>query len=85
MIIGSIDFGAVVDALHPAQQRLSREINPKVLSQREWKSKVREKNPFVSDVLSKKKIFLLGNERDHSGNHVFKTNAVMPARGGIRG
>jgi predicted nucleotidyltransferase len=62
LIIGSIDFGAVVDAMHPAQQHLSREINPKVFSQREWKSKVKEKSPFVSEVLSKKKIFLLGDE-----------------------
>jgi len=30
MIIGSVDFGTVVDALHPAQQQLAREINPKV-------------------------------------------------------
>src|SRR3984957_10359060 len=32
LIIGAVDFGAVIDALHPAQQRLAREINPKVLS-----------------------------------------------------
>ena len=62
LIIGSIDFGGVVDALHQAQQRLSRDINPKVFSQREWKAKVGETNPFVSDVLSKKKIFLIGDE-----------------------
>src|SRR3984957_17891128 len=62
LIIGSIDFGAVIDALHPAQQRLAREINPKVLSAREWKAKLREKNSFVLDVLSKKKIFLVGDE-----------------------
>jgi predicted nucleotidyltransferase len=62
MIIGSVDFGAVVDALHPAQQQLAREINPKVFSTREWKAKVRERNPFVADVMSKKKIFLVGDE-----------------------
>jgi predicted nucleotidyltransferase/predicted transcriptional regulator len=35
LIIGSIDFGTVVDALHTAQQRLARDINPKVFSARE--------------------------------------------------
>ena len=62
LIIGSVDFGAVVEAVHPVQERLSREINPKVFSQREWKAKVRENNPFISDVLLKKKIFLIGDE-----------------------
>jgi predicted nucleotidyltransferase len=62
LIIGSVDFGTVVGTLHPAQQRLARDINPKVFSSREWKAKVRERNPFVTDVLSKKKIFLIGDE-----------------------
>ena len=62
LVIGSVDFGAVVEALYPVQERLSREINPKVFSQREWKAKVRENNPFISDVLPKKKIFLIGDE-----------------------
>lgn len=29
LIIGSVDFGVVVDALYPAQQQLGREINPR--------------------------------------------------------
>jgi predicted nucleotidyltransferase len=62
LIIGAIDFGTIVDALHTAQQRLARDINPKVFSAREWKAKLREGNPFVLDVLSKKKIFLVGDE-----------------------
>ena len=62
LIIGSVDFGAVIDALHPAQQRLAREINPKVFAIREWKAKVGERDPFIADVLSKKKIYLVGDE-----------------------
>jgi predicted nucleotidyltransferase len=62
LIIGSVDFGAVIDALHSAQQWLAREINPKVFSTNEWKMKVRVPDPFISDVLSKKKIFLIGDE-----------------------
>ncbi len=62
LIIGPVDFGAVIDALHPAQKRLVREVNPKVFSSREWKVKVRERDPFITDVLSKKKIFLVGDE-----------------------
>jgi predicted nucleotidyltransferase len=62
LIIGSVDFGAVIDVLHPAQQRLAREINPKVFSTHEWKMQLSVPDPFVSDVLSKKKSFLIGDE-----------------------
>jgi predicted nucleotidyltransferase len=64
LIIGSVDFGAVVDALHPAQQQLTREINPKVFSVREWNAKLKEKSAFVMDVLTKPKIFLIGDEHE---------------------
>lgn len=62
LIIGAVDFGAVVDVLYPAQQQLAREINPKVYSVREWRNKLREKDPFVTDVLAKPKIFLAGGD-----------------------
>jgi predicted nucleotidyltransferase len=64
LIVGSSDFGAVVDALHPVQEQLSREINPKVFSAREWNAKLKQKNPFVLEIVGKPKIFLLGTEND---------------------
>jgi predicted nucleotidyltransferase len=64
LIVGSVDFGTVIDALHPAQELLAREINPKVFSAFEWKTKLEEKNPFVSDVIFNPKIFLIGEEHD---------------------
>jgi predicted nucleotidyltransferase len=64
LVIGSVDFGALVEALYPAQQQLGREINPKVFSVREWKSKLQQKSSFTTDVLRKPKIFLIGGEHD---------------------
>ena len=64
LIIGSVDFGAVVETLYPAQQQLLREINPKVFSVLEWRSKAKEKDPFVMDILAKPKIFLVGGEHE---------------------
>jgi predicted nucleotidyltransferase len=71
LIIGSVDFGAVVDVLYPAQQMLGREINPKVFSVLEWRKKLKGKEPFVIDVLAKPKIFLIGGEHElaESGRH----------------
>jgi predicted nucleotidyltransferase len=64
LIIGAVDYGSVVDALYPAQQRLTRDINPKVFTPREWESKLKEKDPFVLEVLSSKRIFLIGGEHE---------------------
>ena len=64
LIVGATSFGAVVEALHPVQQQLSREINPKVFTSREWIAKRKQKNPFVLEVVGKPKIFLLGTEND---------------------
>lgn len=64
LVIGSVDFGMLVEALYPAQQQLGREINPKVFSVREWKSKLQQKSSFTTDVLRKPKMFLIGGEHD---------------------
>jgi predicted nucleotidyltransferase len=64
LIVGATSFGTVVEALHPVQQQLSREINPKVFTAREWIAKRKQKNSFVLEVVSKPKIFLLGTEND---------------------
>jgi len=64
LVIGSVEFGVLVEALYPAQQQLGREINPKVFSVREWKSRLQQKSSFITDVLRKPKIFLIGGEHD---------------------
>lgn len=64
MIIGSADFGAVIDALHEAQQQLGREVNPKVFSRREWQAKRKARDAFVVEVLAGPKIFLIGNANE---------------------
>jgi predicted nucleotidyltransferase len=62
MIIGSVDFGVVVDALHRAQQQLSRDINPKVFTPRDWRNRVQGRDPFLREVVAGKKLFLIGGE-----------------------
>jgi len=64
LVIGSVDFGALVEALYPAQQQLGREINPKVFSVQEWKSRLAQKSSFTADVLRKPKIFVVGGNHD---------------------
>lgn len=71
MIIGSVKFGEVVDALHLAQQQLSRDINPKVFTPREWRNRLERGDPFLREVLASKKLFLIGGENgiEELGRH----------------
>ena len=64
LILGSAALGDVVEALHPVQQQLRRDINPKLFTVREWKAKLKARHPFVKDVLAKPKIFLIGDEHE---------------------
>jgi predicted nucleotidyltransferase len=60
MVIGKAKFGEIARLLHPAQATLGREINPKVFQAAEWRKAVAAKDPFVTDVLGKPKVLLIG-------------------------
>ena len=64
LIVGDIDFGSVVDALYPVHQRLGREVNSTVYAKREYSAKVAAKDPFITEILSQPRIFLIGNEHE---------------------
>jgi Nucleotidyltransferase domain len=71
MIIGSVDFGVVVDALHLAQQQLSRDISPKVFTSRDGRNRLEGRDPFLTEVGAGKKLFLIGGENglEELGRH----------------
>lgn len=64
MVIGEASFGEVVQQLHPLQQTLGREINPKLYSRAEWQALVQGQSAFVRDVLGKPRLFVIGNAKD---------------------
>lgn len=61
MLVGDLTFGQAVGVFYPAQSELGREINPKVLSADEFAQQA-STHHFLRDVLSKQKIFLIGDE-----------------------
>ncbi len=67
MVIGDASFGDVAARLYPLQQSLRREINPKLFTPDEWQKLVRENSAFVRDILSKPKLFVIGNEQNLAG------------------
>ncbi|HOX06737.1 MAG TPA: nucleotidyltransferase domain-containing protein [Planctomycetota bacterium] len=67
MIVGDATFGDVVEALHPVQEKLGREVNPTVYPEAEFREKLAAGHHFLTSVFSAPKIFLRGDERDLAG------------------
>ena len=61
MVVGDAGFADIVEATYEAQLVLGREINPKVMSESEWKAKKAAHNSFIQDVLNKPRIMLIGD------------------------
>jgi len=62
MLVGGMSFADAVRVLHPVQETLRREINPVVYSPEEFHRRTANGDPFVQEVLSKSKLFIVGNE-----------------------
>ena len=63
LLIGELNYAEVVPLLHPLQEQLDREINPKIFTVKEWTKLLKDNGAFVHDVLSKPKLFIIGNEQ----------------------
>jgi len=64
MLVGSLGFVDAVQALHPAQATLRREINPVVYSVDEFRRRAASDDSFVREVLARPKLFVVGNENE---------------------
>ncbi len=64
LIIGDIGFGEAVEALHPAQEQVRREINPVVYRASDFRTKVAAGDTWACNVVEKPKLFLIGNADD---------------------
>jgi len=61
MVIGNVSFSDVVSALYTAQEKLGREINPKIYQQKEWIQMLNNKDAFIKEVLAKPTMDVIGN------------------------
>ena len=64
MVVGGVSFGEVVSALATAQDTLAREVNPTVYSPAEFKAKLKGGHHFLTSVVRREKIFLIGDEHE---------------------
>jgi predicted nucleotidyltransferase len=61
MLVGKVDERELIPLIRELEEQLSREINYVLFSPEEFKSRIREKEPFVSNVLKEDKIMLIGD------------------------
>ncbi|QYF92299.1 nucleotidyltransferase domain-containing protein [Massilia sp. PAMC28688] len=64
LVLGDIGFGDVIEALHPAQDVVRREINPVVYKTEDFCAKLASNNTWAREVVEKSKLFLIGNADD---------------------
>jgi predicted nucleotidyltransferase len=64
MVIGDVPPMELAVPLRHARELLGREINPAVYSQAEFAKKRKAKDPFLTQVLTKPRLLVLGSEND---------------------
>ncbi len=61
LVVGSVSFAAVVEALSAAGERLRREVNPVVMTKAAYEAKLAGRDRFVTRVSREPKIVLMGD------------------------
>lgn len=64
MIVGSARHRDLASALRAASERIGREINPHFFDAAELTRRVAAKDHFLSDVMAKPKLFIIGDENE---------------------
>lgn len=62
IIIGDVGLRALSSKFKEITEQTEREVNPHVYSLKSWKDKLKKKDHFIKNILSDKKIFLIGDE-----------------------
>jgi predicted nucleotidyltransferase len=63
-VVTDVSFERVVHLLMSTHDQIGREINPIVLTEREFAAKVAESDPFLKRILEQEKLFVYGTPHD---------------------
>lgn len=64
MVVGKAGLAALSPVLRRLENKFNREINATCYRPEEFRRKIKSSNHFLTDVLSEKKIFLIGDEHE---------------------
>jgi len=74
MVIGEVDLDTLHKTIDTMEEELGRTVNYTLFGVEEWRGRVRKRNPFVMDVLTHEKVFLVGDENDLSAVGTSRTH-----------
>lgn len=64
LVVGSIEFADLVGLLTSVEERIGREISPRLLSEKEFRLRLKRRDRFLTAVMEGPKIAVLGNSDD---------------------
>lgn len=64
LVVGTISFGELVRSLQPAEEKIGREISPRLFSGTEFRRRLRHRDRFLTSIMQEPKIVLLGDIDD---------------------
>jgi|TARA_R110002020_G_scaffold37705_11_gene113718 predicted nucleotidyltransferase len=64
LVSETLGYADVMAALHPAIERLGRQVNPTIYTRDELARRIRDGNAFVTKLLAQPKLWLIGGEHD---------------------
>ncbi len=67
VVVGEVTFSEIVEVVGPVQDVVRREINPVVYPSEEFRSKLAAGHHFLTSVIKKRKLLLIGDQRELEG------------------
>ena len=64
LVVGSISFRELVGALAPVEEKVGREISPRLYTRKEFQARLKKKDPFLVAVMNERKVVLIGEADD---------------------
>ena len=64
MLIGDLDVAQVTPAIDEMEKMLARDVNYVLFTQEEWKSRLEDGDPFVTNVRNEPRVMLIGSQDD---------------------
>lgn len=69
MVIGDISEDALIEKISRLESKFEREINYHIYSEKEFEERIKEKNSFISKILLKPVIYLIGKHENNTRIH----------------
>lgn len=64
LVVGAVAFGDLMALLRPVEEKIGREISPRVFSESEFKARLKSRDRFLTSVIEGPKVVLMGVVHD---------------------